>query len=110
MSGDGELRMPVDAVHRHAASVGGAADAMDTGRAAAAQVRLDGQAYGEICSFLPALVESLADRTVTALGESASALRETSTRLRSAATAAASADTAAAQHTTAAGRPIELPL
>jgi len=103
MSGDGETHMPVAAVRRHADSVDAAADGMTTGRSAAAQVRLADDAYGQLCSFLPGLVNPLADRTVTALDESAAALRETAANLRSAASAATSTDVNSARRIAATG-------
>ncbi|MBE1489032.1 ESX-1 secretion-associated protein [Plantactinospora soyae] len=110
MTGDGEMRVPVPAVQRHAGSADTAADGIENGRAAAAHVQMGAEAYGQICAFLPGLINPLADRTVAALGELTSGLRETATRLRTVASTAESTDTASAQRVTASGRRIELPL
>jgi hypothetical protein len=104
-----ELRMPVDAVRRHAGSAYAAADAVDAGREAAAYAQLGSHAYGEICTVLPALINPLADRAVMALRESVSALRETATNLRAAATAAEAADASSADRTGRAGGFLEPP-
>jgi hypothetical protein len=69
--------MPVAAVQRHAGSVDAAADGMTTGRSAALRVRLGEEVYGQLCTFLPGLLNPLADRVLTALDGSAVALRET---------------------------------
>jgi len=110
VAGDDELRMPVAAVRQHATSADAAADGMQTGRDAAAQVQMGAEAYGQICGFLPGLINPVADQAVTALGEVSSTLRETAARLRTAATGAESTDTASAQRVTRSGGRIELPL
>ncbi|HEX8632047.1 MAG TPA: hypothetical protein VF755_28135 [Catenuloplanes sp.] len=102
--------MPTAAVARHAGSVDHAAEAMDTGRQAAAQVQMGAEAYGQLCAFLPGLIGAVADRAVTALGESASALRETALSLRSAVAAAEDTDADAARRIVDVGGRIELPL
>jgi hypothetical protein len=102
--------MPTAAVAAHASSVDAAADGMETGRGAAAQVQMGTEAYGQICAFLPGLIDPVADRVVTALGESAAALRETALHLRAAAAAAESADDSGARRVSGAGTPLELPL
>ncbi|GGQ44564.1 hypothetical protein GCM10010166_11390 [Couchioplanes caeruleus subsp. azureus] len=102
--------MPVAAVRRHAGAVDEAADGMETGRGAAAYVQLGAEAYGQICAFLPGLIDPVADRAVTALGESASALREAAAGLRSVAAAAESTDAANARRVADAGGRLELPL
>jgi len=95
--------MPVDAVRQHASAVDTAADRMATARAAAAQVQLGSGAYGQLCSFLPGLIDRLGDQVVLALTESTSALRESAVNLRAAAAGAESADSAASTRVTGAG-------
>lgn len=102
--------MPVTAVSGHAAAVDAAADRMQQGRSAGAQVQLGHAAYGKICAFLPGLIDPVADATVGALGESAAALRETATSLRSAASRADATDRAGAARLRATSRHLELPL
>jgi hypothetical protein len=102
--------MPTAAVRRHADAVDSAADGMENGRGAAAQVQLGTEAYGQLCAFLPGLINPLADRAVLALEGAASALRETAGHLRSAASSAEAADAGSARRVKAAGDGIELPL
>ena len=104
------LRMPVAAVAGHAGSVDQAADGMELGRSAAAQVQLGGEAYGKICAFLPGLIEPLGETAVSALAEAASSLRETAANLRTSAGDAAATDQGAAHRVGSAGRALELPL
>jgi len=103
MPGEPELRMPVQAVRGHAGSVDAVAEAIETGRAAAAQVQLGSHAYGQLCAFLPRLIDPLADRTVSALAGSALALRETAAHLRDAAELVESADEHSADRLRSAG-------
>jgi hypothetical protein len=110
VAGSEELRIPPEAVIRHAASVDQAADGMETGRGAAAQVQMGDEAYGQICGFLPELIDVVADGLVSALGESASALRETAVSLRSAASSAEDVDVAEANRIGTAGGRMVLPL
>ena len=102
--------MPAAAVARHAVSVDDAAEAMETGRQAAARVQMGAEAYGQLCAFLPGLIDAVAGPAVTALGESASALRETALSLRSAVAMAEDTDADAARRIVDVGRRIELPL
>ncbi|MEU8425091.1 type VII secretion target [Micromonospora sp. NPDC048835] len=104
------MLMSVAAVMRHAATVDDAADQMETARSAAAYVQMGAEAYGQICGFLPRLIDPVADRAVTALGESASALRETATNLRAAAATTEATDAASAQVLDRSGGRLALPL
>jgi hypothetical protein len=105
-----EMRIAVPALIGHAGSVDSAADGMETGRSAAAQVRMGGEAYGKICAFLPALIDPIGETAVSALAEAASSLRETAANLRTVAADVSAADQAAGARTTSAGRMLELPL
>ncbi|MEU8213749.1 type VII secretion target [Micromonospora sp. NPDC049044] len=110
MAGDTELHMSVAAVIRHAATVDDAADKMETARGAAAYVQLGAEAYGQICGFLPRLIDPVADRVVTALGESAVALRDAAANLRAAAAATEATDAASARRINHSGGRLDLPL
>ncbi|MFF0316951.1 type VII secretion target [Micromonospora sp. NPDC005252] len=110
MAGDAEMQMSVAAVIRHASTVDDTADKMETARGAAAYVQMGVEAYGQICVFLPRLIDPVADRTVTALGESATALREAAANLRAAAAATEATDAASAQRFTDRTGRLELPL
>ncbi|GIJ27413.1 hypothetical protein Vqi01_25750 [Micromonospora qiuiae] len=110
MFGDAGMRMSAAGVVRHAAAVDDAADRMQTARSAAAQVHMGTEAYGQICAFLPRLIDPLGNRTVAALDEAATALRETATNLREAAAATESTDQSSARRVLGAAGRLELPL
>lgn len=95
MSGDG-MQVPIDAVRRHAGSVDGVADAMGQARAAVGQVTMDTQAYGQLCQFLPNLLEPVFDAALSVLTQSAEGLRETAVHLRGVADGAAATDRSSA--------------
>ncbi|MEU7918979.1 hypothetical protein ACGFIP_05505 [Micromonospora zamorensis] len=110
MAGDAEMQMSVAAVIRHAATVNDTADSMEAARGAAAYVQMGAEAYGQICGFLPRLIDPVADRAVTALGESATALREAAANLRAVAAATEAADAASARRLADSAGRLELPL
>ncbi|MET7876159.1 type VII secretion target [Micromonospora profundi] len=102
--------MSVAAVIRHAATVDDIGDKMETARGAAAHVQMGAEAYGQICGFLPQLIDPVADRAVRALGESATALREAAANLRAAAAATETTDAAGARRFNDSASRLELPL
>ena len=105
------VRFPADAVHRHAGSVDGIADAVAQARAAVHEVGMDTQSYGQLCQFLPGLLSPIFALAVDALDDSGAALRETANNLRTTATATTATDAAAGQRVRAAGGPLlDLPL
>jgi len=104
------IRMPIDAVARHAGSVDTAADAITTAKAAAAQVQMGGEAYGKICVLLPGLIGMLSGSGVEALDAAATSLRETANHLRPAAGSAKQTDRASATRRSAIKPKIDLPL
>ncbi|WP_327035623.1 hypothetical protein [Micromonospora ureilytica] len=110
MAGDAEMQMSVAAVIRHAATVDDTADSMEAARGAAAYLQMGAEAYGQICGFLPRLIDPVADRAVTALGESATALREAAANLRAVAAATEATDAASARRLAGSAGRLELPL
>ncbi|MGC4861137.1 type VII secretion target [Micromonospora sp. DT41] len=110
LAGDAEMHMSVAAVVRHAETVNDIADKMETARGAAAYVQMGAEAYGQICGFLPRLIDPLADRAVAALGESATALRAAAANLRAAAAATEATDAGNARRLTGSAGRLELPL
>ncbi|SNY69386.1 type VII secretion target [Paractinoplanes atraurantiacus] len=110
MPGD-QVRFPAPAVHRHAGTVDGVADALRTARSAVHEVSMDTQAYGQLCQFLPGLLSPIFSLAVGALGDAGEALRETADNLRAAAADTAATDGSAARTIKAATGPLpELPL
>jgi hypothetical protein len=102
MAADG-VRFPIEAVHRHAGSVQGVADAVGQARAAVHEVSMDRQAYGQLCQFLPGMLEPVFTAAVAALGDSVNALQETALGLHAVADSTQATDTAGAQRITTAG-------
>lgn len=102
--------MSAGAVIRHAATVDDAADKMETARGAAAYAQMGAEAYGQLCRFLPHLIDPVADRAVTALRESAMALREAAADLRAVAAATEATDAASARLLNNSGGRLGLPL
>ncbi|MCO8277512.1 type VII secretion target [Actinoplanes sp. TRM 88003] len=99
------VRMPIDAVRRHAGSVDAVADAVGEAKAAVGQVTMDTQAYGQLCQFLPGLLEPAFSAALDALSESGDGLRETAIGLRAVADQAAATDRSSADRVTTAGTP-----
>lgn len=76
------MQFPAEAVRQHANTVGEAAEQMALARSAIRAVGMDRQAYGQICQFLPALLDPLFDSAVDVLSAAVDSLSETSYRLR----------------------------
>jgi hypothetical protein len=110
MGGD-ELRFPTAAIHEHAATVGGIADAVAQARSAVHEVTMDTRAYGQLCQFLPGLLSPVFGLAIGALDDAGESLRETAINLRAVADRTTATDDRAAATVRAAGRSLpELPL
>jgi hypothetical protein len=106
-----EVQFPAAAVERHAGSVDGIADSMMQARAAVNEVTMGAEAYGQLCQFLPVLLNPLFSQAVSALNDASDALRETADNLRGAAASVTATDMSTAGNVTAVGKPLlELPL
>jgi uncharacterized protein YukE len=97
VTGDG-FDVTSAALTAHAGSVDGVADQVDQGRAAGAQVTLGRDACGQLCQFVPALIDPLQQAGVEAFAAAVDALRESADALRSAAGAYGPVDEMAAQN------------
>ena len=105
------VEFPAGAVLRHAATVSGASDQMTQARSAVREVTMDGQAYGQLCQFLPALLNPLFDSAIEVMNEAVDALGETAQKLRATATAMEATDAGSARRLDNAGGPgLALPL
>ena len=105
------VQFPADAVHRHASTVDGVADAVAHARAAVHELSMDTQAYGQLCQFLPELLSPIFSLAVDALDDNGVALRETADSLRTVAAASTATDASAGRRVQAAGGPLlDLPL
>jgi hypothetical protein len=115
MGAEGELvQFPVALVQQHAGTVDRVSDAVGVARSAVREVTMDTQAYGQLCQFLPAILNPVFDLAVDALHGTIDSLQETATKLRTAATSTDHTDVGSGRRIQAAGNqgrpPIELPL
>ncbi|MGA5301098.1 hypothetical protein ACPCHT_14285 [Nucisporomicrobium flavum] len=102
---------PTEAVLHHAAAVKSARDDMAQVRAAAGEVVMDSQAYGQLCQFLPAILSPLFGSATEVMNDAVDALGETALNLRRTASEMSDTDTAGARRLTAASGPgDDLPL
>ncbi|GAA2487427.1 hypothetical protein [Winogradskya humida] len=105
------MAFPAETVLRHAGSVGEASDGMAQARDAAATVAMGSEAYGQLCQFLPALLNPLFSGATDVLSDAVDALGETELNLRATASAMTGADSGSAQRFRSAVVPgLELPL
>lgn len=105
------VEFPADAVLQHAGAVSGVSDEMTQARAAAGQVVMDSQAYGQLCQFLPNLLSPLFGDATEVMGDAVEALGETALKLRATASTMTATDAGSAGDLKAAGTPsVELPL
>ena len=86
------LRVPVDAVRAHAASLRDVAEQVRLSQTAAASTHLDQSAYGLLCQFMPAYFEPGMQDTVDGLTGSVSELERLGQSLQTAAAGYAGAD------------------
>ncbi|ASW53122.1 hypothetical protein [Plantactinospora sp. KBS50] len=103
------MRFPVEAVRRHAAVVGEVAEQMAVARAAVREVTMDRRAYGELCQFLPGLLDPLFGGALDVLNSAMDALSETALKLRATAEAIEATDADSALRLSEAGRGPEAP-
>ena len=105
------VRFPADAVFEHAVTVSDSSDQMAQARSAVREVTMDGQAYGQLCQFLPGLLTPLFGSGVEVMNDAVEALGETALKLRDTATAMNTVDGEGARRVeNAAGPGLELPL
>ena len=71
-----------DAIVRHAATVDDVAARVGDGRGAAGAVSLGRDAYGKLCSLIPALLDPIQASVIDALGEATDALQGAADDLR----------------------------
>ena len=104
MSGDrAAIQLPIESVQQHAVSVDRLSAVMDTARQAASAVTMDSQAYGQLCQFLPGILNGVFDLAVDAMRDSAEVLRHTATTLNTGATVTSDTSVASARLLRAAG-------
>ncbi|WP_250028834.1 hypothetical protein [Paractinoplanes maris] len=105
------VEFPAEAVIRHASAVNEASDDMLRARSAAGEVAMDGQAYGQLCQFLPALLSPLFGSATEVMSDAVDALSETSSKLQAIAIGMNAADAGSARQLNVAATPhLDLPL
>lgn len=77
---------------RHAAGIEATASDVAQARQAGIAVRVDNAAYGQLCTIVPILINSLQDIVLDAIGAADTSLHETARRMRAVADAYAEAD------------------
>ncbi|MEU8232709.1 hypothetical protein AB0C12_24270 [Actinoplanes sp. NPDC048967] len=106
-----DVEFAAEAVLQHADAVSEASDAMAQARAAAGEVVMDSQAYGQLCQFLPALLSPLFGTMTEVMNQAVDAVAESALNLRKTAADMTATDSGNARRMDAAGGPgIELPL
>jgi ABC-type transporter Mla subunit MlaD len=84
MSGPaGQVRVNPGDLVTHAAQIGGIGDELTTAQQAGSAVRVDSAAYGKLCQFVPALLNSLQDQMIDGIAAAATSVHATADALRS---------------------------
>lgn len=103
------MEFPAEAVLRQLHTVDAASAEMTQARAAAGEVTMGSQAYGQLCQFLPAMLSPVFAGATEVLNEAADALTESALNLRRTASDMTATDAGNAQNLNAAAGP-PLPL
>jgi hypothetical protein len=105
------VEFPAESVLQHAAAVSDASGQMTQARSAVREVTMDGQAYGQLCQFLPNLLSPIFGSAIDVMNDAVDALDETALKLRTTATAMEATDAGSARRLDkAAGPGLALPL
>jgi hypothetical protein len=107
--GEELLRFPAEDVLGHAASTDAVADAVEQARSAVREITMDTKAYGQLCQFLPGLLNPIFAEAVGTLADTGESLRETAHHLRAAAAGITGTATAAGDTIRNAARPTRPP-
>ncbi|MEU1607155.1 type VII secretion target [Micromonospora matsumotoense] len=95
-TGDG-IQVDPDDLTAHASHLDRCADSLDTAHRAGQHVRLDADAYGQLCAIMPTLLDGLQRTLVDGVGTAAGSVRDTAGKLRSGAEGYRAADARAAR-------------
>lgn len=97
MSGpDGQVQVNSTDLLAHAGQMDAVADGLTTAEQAGAAVRTGAGAYGQLCQFVPALLNVLQSQVIDGIATAASSVHGTAEALRSVAAAYDSSDAHAA--------------
>ena len=103
------MEFPAEAVLHHLHAVDAASAEMAQARAAAGEITMGSQAYGQLCQFLPAMLGPVFAGATEVLNEAADALTESALNLRRTAAEMTATDAGNAHSLNAAAGP-PLPL
>jgi hypothetical protein len=105
------VQFPAEAVLRHADAVRDASDQMGRARAAAGEVAMSSDAYGQLCQFLPTLLSPVFGIAVGVMNDAVEALGETALNLSKTTADMTTTDAGNARRLNSAGGPgLDLPL
>ena len=96
MSDPGAFQVDAAALTAHAAEIDGIGDGLTTAARAGQTVQTDTGAYGQLCQFVPVLLNGLQQSMVDGMNTAAGSAHDTADVLRSVAAAYDTADNAAA--------------
>lgn len=99
MAGDRVTVRPEDLL-AHARTVDAIAAEVETARQAGDAVRVGASAYGQLCGFVPALLDHFQGAIVDGMGVAAQSLHETAQRLRQSSETYQAADDTVTHHLT----------
>lgn len=80
---EGQFRVKSFDLVSHASQVDGIGDGLDTAKLAGEAVRVDLGAYGQLCQFVPALLNGLQTTLIDGIGRAVTAAHDTAEALRS---------------------------
>jgi hypothetical protein len=83
---EGQFQVTPSDLVSHASEVDGIGDGLDTAKRAGEAVRVDTGAYGQLCQFVPALINGLQTTLIDGIGGAVTAAHDTADALRSTAT------------------------
>lgn len=79
----GQFQVSTSDLVSHAAEVDRIGNGLDTAKQAGAAVQVDSGAHGQLCQFVPALLNNLQARVIDGVGSAVTAARDTADALRS---------------------------
>ncbi|MFF5080379.1 type VII secretion target [Actinoplanes sp. NPDC000266] len=92
-----EFQVDPSSLTAHASSIDGIGDGLTSAADAGRAVQTDTGAYGQLCQFVPVLLNGLQQAMVDGMATAAASTHETADSLRSVATAYDTADKAASE-------------
>jgi hypothetical protein len=79
----GQFQVSTSDLVSHAAEVDRIGDGLDIAKQAGATVHIDSIAYGQLCQFVPALLNGLQTQLIDGMGSAVTAAHDTADALRS---------------------------